>query len=186
VQSETAAGSAEHSGRAPGRGRGGHTAWDMARSMLVLIIPVVIIVALFRAFGHEDVQVIDPGPTLAEARAAAFPVAEPTGLDRGWRPINAGFHRAGAGATLRIGYVTPRGAGVQLIESSEPTATLEEREFGGRVQNRGTVDINGRQWRLATVRAGDAALVLLEPNRTIIVVGRATDAELTNLAKSLH
>jgi len=164
----------------------------MARSIIVLLIPVAIVVALFRAFGHEDVQVVDPGTALSRARAAAaFPVVEPTGLGSGWRPISASFQRADAqrpdaGATLRIGYLTPGGNGVQLIESSEPTTTLAERELGGRVDKRRDVDINGRRWVLATVRASESALLSFEPDRSLILVGKATDAELTELAKSLH
>jgi hypothetical protein len=42
----------------------------MAISMIALLIPIAIVVAIFRFAGGEDVQVQDPAPTFAEARAS--------------------------------------------------------------------------------------------------------------------
>src|SRR5262245_42556363 len=126
---------------APGRAFGRRPR-DMALSLLVLLIPVALFVALFRFRGGEDVTMVDPAPAIAQARTAgAFPVLEPAGLASGWRPVNATFRRDGAVATLRLGYLTPTGGALQLIESDEPTEPLLGRELGAPVRPTGPVTI---------------------------------------------
>jgi hypothetical protein len=154
------------------------TARDMAISLIVLLIPVAILVALFRLRGGEDVVVVDPSAALGEARAAAvFPVAEPHGLDGGWRALSAQY----ADATLRIGYLTPHGGGVQLIEAKQVSEGL----LGAGAQAVGSTTINGEVWRTYSVAGGERAFVLVQADRSLIVIGRADEADLTALAQAV-
>jgi hypothetical protein len=158
----------------------------MAMSMIVLLIPIAIVVAIFRFGGGEDVQVQDTAPTFAAARASkAFPVAEPSGLADGWRPISAAFHGGEPGALLRVGYLAPSGGTAQLVESDQPTDQLLPAELGDHMTSRGTVAVADRSWQVFEVRNGEHALVDLTPDRTIIVVGGADLAELQQLAAAL-
>jgi hypothetical protein len=159
----------------------------MVLSLVVLLIPLAAFVAIFRLRGGEDVVVVDPATAVAEAqRASAFPVAPPRDLDGEWRPVSAVFQAKDQGATLRIGYLTPTGAGVQLIESSEPVDALLIRELGDQVRPMGVVTVGARTWDRFAVRGGEQALVAKEPGRTLIVVGAADVAELEHLAAAVQ
>jgi hypothetical protein len=162
------------------------TARDLVISLLVLLVPIAFIVAVFRLQGGEDPVVIDPSPAMAQAEAAGeFPVSRPDGLAEGWRPVSAVYRREDTGAILRVGYLTPAGAGVQLIESNQPAEDLLRRELGDSVSPTGTVDISGRQWQSYQVRGDERALVQTGQDRTLIVIGRGGSDELRALAASL-
>jgi hypothetical protein len=164
---------------------------DMARSLLVLLIPILIVGALLRACGSSDPTVVDTNPAIADARAAAvFPVVQPQGLGDGWQPVQATFRRAdpaGAqGASLRLGYLTPSGGELLLVESNEDPARLLTRELGDEVQPQGDVVTRGDlMWTHSIVRGGERALVNIDEDRTIIIVGRVSLDELTTFAASL-
>jgi len=159
---------------------------DMILSLLVLLIPVALLVGIYRVVHQGDQPVvIDPAPTVAEARDAGFPVAEPAGLGAGWRPVSAVFRSDAEETTLRLGYLTPAGSGVQVVQGTVPVERLLTAELGDSARMEGTVDAGGIPWqRYAAGRLGHA-LVLLEADRTILVLGNATDAELRALAAAL-
>jgi hypothetical protein len=160
----------------------------MAISLLVLLVPIALLFAFYRVVlgGDEPVQV-DPAPAVAQARAAnAFPVSEPVGLGGGWRPVSAAFQQGDGGRTLRIGYVSPEGRGVQLVESNVPPERLLPTELSRGGQQQGPTEVAGHGWQRYTARATERALVLLEPDRTVIVVGDAPEAELRELAAALR
>ncbi|MEV0727587.1 DUF4245 domain-containing protein [Polymorphospora sp. NPDC050346] len=160
---------------------------DMAISLLVLLVPIALIFGVYRVFfGADQPVVIDPAPAVAQARASgAFEVIDPTGVDDDWRPVTANFNGADGTATLRVGFVSPEGEGVQLVQSDVPAETLLPQELTADGQPQGVIEIGGRTWQRYTARPGERALVLLEPERTVMVVGSATEAELRDLADGL-
>ncbi|WP_174536185.1 DUF4245 domain-containing protein [Micromonospora chalcea] len=161
---------------------------DMALSLLILLVPIALLLAFYRGFlGGDSPVTVDPAPALEQARSAnVFPVSAPSGLGDDWRPVNARFRTEADGSTLRIGYVTPEGRGAQLVESNVPAEKLLPAELSeGRPQ--GAADLpGGLSWQRYTARGNEQALVLLEPNRTVIVVGDAGETELRKLATSLR
>ncbi len=161
---------------------------DMAISLLVLLIPIVVLLAFYRGFlGGDQPAVVDTAPALESARAAnAFPVSQPEGLGEGWRPVRADFRTVEGGANLRLGYVTPEGRGAQVVQSSVPPERLLPTELTEQGQPQGQTDLGGRTWQRYTARGNEQALVLLEPDRTVIVVGDARDNELRALAGALN
>lgn len=166
--------------------RHSRTARDMTLSLMVLLIPLALIVAVYRFRGGEDVVVVDPAPAIAQARGAQlFPVAAPEGLAADWQPVSAVFQASGGVGTLRVGYITPSGGAVQLIESNENAGSLLARELGDQVRPQGDVTVNGKTWRSSTVRGDESALVDTSSERTVIVVGQAGLDEMTKLAQSL-
>lgn len=170
------------------KGRSERSPKDMALSLLILLVPIALLLAFYRGFlGGDSPVTVDPAPALQQARSAnAFPVAEPTGLGDDWRTVNARFRTEADGSTLRIGYVTPEGRGAQLVESNVPAEKLLPAELT-EGQPQGAADLpGGLSWQRYTARGNEHALVLLEPNRTVIVVGDAGETELRKLATSLR
>src|SRR5262245_54146061 len=156
----------------------------MLISLMVLFIPVAIIFGFVWARGGDSPVIIDPGPAIAEAQAAnAFPVAVPVGLPDGWRPASAQY--SAPESTLRIGYLTPHGGAVQLIESSAAAAGLLIQELGDETRAEGIVVAGSAQWKRYQVRNGEHALVRLEQGRTLIIIGSADSSELQVLAAAL-
>ncbi|MFS8479836.1 MAG: DUF4245 domain-containing protein [Micromonosporaceae bacterium] len=161
---------------------------DMLLSLLVLIAPVALLVA-FASFVREGrpASVIDPSPVVAQAQAAGrFTVATPQDLGDGWRPASANFRTSADGATLRIGYITPGGEGVQFISSDVPAQQLLANELGDQARLVGTETIAGRPWQQYDARPGERALVRAEPDHTLIVVGPATLDDLHTLAAAIR
>ncbi|MGR6317240.1 DUF4245 family protein [Micromonospora soli] len=160
---------------------------DMALSLLVLLVPIVLLLAFYRGFlGGDEPARVDPGPAVEQAQAAgAFPVSRPAGLASGWRTVSARYQAEPGGATLRIGYLTPEGRGAQLVESNVPADKLLPAELKGG-QPQGPAELPGGSWQRYSARNNERALVLMQPNRTVIVVGDARENELRQLATALR
>jgi len=170
----------------PGK-RGERSPRDMALSLAVLLVPIALLLLFYRlVLGGDAPLTVDPGPALQQARSAAvFPVAVPGELGKDWHVTSATFRRQADGATLRLGYVGPGDDPVQLIESSVPPEALLPVELGKAPTPSGTFRAAGRAWRWYEARPGEQALVLTEPNRTIVVVGTTAAENLQALATSL-
>jgi hypothetical protein len=165
----------------------GRSPRDMALSLAVLIVPIALLLIIYRVVLSGDAPVtIDPSSTIEEARqAAVFTVAAPHGLGDDWHAASATFQRQAAGATLRLGYVDPDKDPVQLIESSVPPATLLPAELGSSATALGNFRTPAGVWKVYDGRPGEKALVLAEPTRTIIVLGKTDMANLQSMATSL-
>ncbi|WP_234584125.1 DUF4245 domain-containing protein, partial [Micromonospora sp. MH99] len=161
---------------------------DMAISLLVLLIPIALLLAFYRGFlGGDQATTVDAAPAIEQARSAnTFPVSEPQGLGSGWRTVSARYQTVEGGANLRIGYLTPEGRGVQLLQSNVPAEKLLPAELTDQSQPQGPTELAGRTWQRYTARGNQQALVLLEPARTVLVVGDARDNELRELAGALR
>ncbi|WP_341719040.1 DUF4245 domain-containing protein [Micromonospora sp. FIMYZ51] len=160
---------------------------DMAISLLVLLVPIVLLLAFYRGFlGGDEPTTVDPTPAFEQARSAgAFPVSEPTGLGEGWRTVRATYRMAEGGAILRVGYVTPEGRGLQVVQSDVPAEQLLPTELTNEGQPQGQTDLGTSTWQRYTARGNEQALVLLQPDRTVIVVGDARDNELREMATAV-
>jgi Protein of unknown function (DUF4245) len=165
--------------------RSGRSAKDIVLSLAVLLVPIFVLVALYRfVYSGEAPVPYDATGAWASARhSASYPVLEPAGLPKGWTLISASY----AAGTLRVGYVTPDGTGVQLVESDRTGDVLLPIELGTDAQPGNLVQINGRSWRsYPVIHGGGRALVLVEQGRTVVVDGTATDSEERELAASLR
>ena len=160
----------------------------MVVSLAVLLGIVLLVVIGYRVLQNgEQPVVVDPAPTVAEAeRVTDFPVGQPEGLPAGWRPLSATFGRAETGDTLRIGYLTPSGGGVQLVQSDVEPVALVAAELGPGPALQGTETVGGRTWQRYSARKSEVALVLAEPERTVIVIGTAPVEEIRSLAAAVR
>ncbi|OLB64667.1 MAG: hypothetical protein AUI10_10105 [Actinobacteria bacterium 13_2_20CM_2_72_6] len=157
----------------------------MALSLAVLLIPVFVLVVLYKTVFSGDAPIpVKAGDTWATARHdARFTVLEPQGLPGKWTVLSARY----AGGTLRVGYVTPSGTGIQLVESDQAVDQLLPAELGADARPGNLVPIGDRQWRAYPVaRNGDRALVLADQGRTVVVIGPASDDELRTFAATLR
>lgn len=167
--------------------REGRSPRDMILSLAVLLVPIALFLTFYRVVlgGDEPIR-LDPGPAIQDARQAAlFPVAEPTGLGDDWRVATATFRRQPPAGTLRIGYVDPSDAGVQLVQSNVAAETLLPAELTKDAEVTGQFRTPLGVWRRYDTRPREEALVLTEPARTIIVVGTTDRNRLEELASSL-
>ena len=173
---------------AAARARGARSPRDIALSMAVLLVPIFVLLLVYRVFFAGDAPIaIDAGETYATARhSAPFAVEVPQDLPPGWTPIAAKFEKVADGSVLRVSYVPPARTGLQLVESSQPVDSLLPDELGADAQPGNLTDIDGRQWRAYPVVKGGRALVLAADGYTTVIVGTASDADLRTLAASLH
>ncbi|QSB15285.1 DUF4245 family protein [Natronosporangium hydrolyticum] len=160
---------------------------DLIISLLVLLVPVLLLIGGYQILtGRTQPVAVDPAPAVAEAREAGLPAAGQPELDEQWVPISAAFAEpttgASGGGTLRIGYVTPSDGSVQLIQSTLPADELLPADLPPEAAPAGNREIAGEPWQYYTGAGGEHALVLLEPELTIMVVGLGSEAELAELA----
>jgi Protein of unknown function (DUF4245) len=169
--------------------RGGRSPRDMALSIGVLLVPILVLVFLYNfLYNGNHPRAIDPSGTFDAARhSAAFTVLQPGGLPGGWTVVSSSYQKQSDGSVLRVGCVTPGKAGLQLIESDRPVNSLLPAELGSDAQPGNLVPLGDRRWREYPVaRDGGRALVLADDGRTVIVIGTATVTDLRTLAGSLR
>ena len=181
---------------APRRRRGFESAGDMVRSLTVVLVIVLIVVALnLRQDPDSPVRRFDYSVALQQARVQApFDVTAPQGLPRAWRATSGrlGVDRSAGGSagtspvTWHIGFVTPKGEYAALEQSDGDPGRFLAR-FSDGAQAAGRVRIDGAMWR--RVEGGEPeprALVLEGAVDTTLVVGGAGWGELRRLAASLQ
>lgn len=157
---------------------------DLVFAMVVLLVPVFGLLGLYRLLGNEDPPVYDAASAYDAARSArTFEVLEPSGLPKGYYVQSATF-RLGV---LRIGMQTPDEGGLQIMQTDQPADRFVPAQLGsGARPSTGEVEVNGRRWqRYAGGREGERALILLEPTRTVIVLGRAKEDQLRRVVEAL-
>ena len=159
----------------------------MIMSLAVLLIPIALLLTFYRLVLDGDKPISrETGPIIQEARQAKlFTVLEPRDLGDDWHNTSAVFRREDNGATLRLGYVDPDDDPIQLVQSSVPTATLLPTELTRSAEPVGTFRSGLGVWRLYDARAGEQALVLAEPTRTVIVIGKTDVKNLQTMAGAL-
>jgi hypothetical protein len=165
------------------------TPLDMAKAVLILLVPVVIAVAVYVFFfGGSSPIVIDPSGTYGDARAAgAFPVVQPQGLPSEWKPVSSAYGVENGRHVLRVGYLAPDGAGLQLVESDGVAATVISDEVGTANPVGASVAIDGRTWgKVAAGKNNQQALIDTEKGYTIVVKGQTSDTDLHTFAAALR
>ncbi|GIG58387.1 hypothetical protein Lfu02_27590 [Longispora fulva] len=159
---------------------------DLAYSMLALLIPIVLMLVLYRFLGGESPTTVDPSAALTDARArASYQVWAPSGLPSGWRTSTAKTAQQDGHLVLRIGYAGPDGEFLQLTESSAPLDGVLNSAVGGGSTLLGSAEIGGRTWQRYSGAQGVSAVVLAENGRTIVLAGQAPDATMVEFARSL-
>ncbi|MEU4421947.1 DUF4245 domain-containing protein [Actinoplanes sp. NPDC024001] len=158
---------------------------DMFLSLAVLLVPIALMLTFYRLVLDGDKPItVDPSSAIQQA-SQVFTVAQPTGLGDDWHVSSASFRRADDGATLRIGYVDPDDDPILLVQSTVPAATLVPAEVGKEGKRIGAYRTDDRTWLRYSGRPGETALILSEPNRTVVIVGNTDQKNLDTLAAAL-
>ncbi|GAA2367531.1 hypothetical protein GCM10010170_066970 [Dactylosporangium salmoneum] len=155
----------------------------MALSMLVLIVPVFLVVGLYRFLGHETPPPLDTAEVYGSVqRAGQFEALKPEQLPSGWRIVSITY----TDGVLRIGVTAPGDGAMQVAESAKPKAELVPAILGKDSQAAGDVTVNGSQWeRWTPGRPGERAILQTTGTRTVIVFGQGKAEQLSQLAGSL-
>ena len=165
-----------------------------------VVILVVIIGAVMAWFGACSFSPggpsVDPssapsadasGQLTRTARSVAFPVREPA-LPKDWHPNSAGTSAVGAGASadvvVRVGWVTSKGAFLQLAQSGGDAAEVLAKETGQEEAPAasGTVDVAGVTWTSYPARRDEPAWVTELDGAVLLITGSASEEEFRQLA----
>ncbi|MET7395051.1 DUF4245 domain-containing protein [Dactylosporangium sp. NPDC005572] len=174
AETDTAAAPPQRAGRRPR---------DMALSMIVLLVPVFLLVVFYRFLGHEEPPAVDTTEVYGSVqRAGQFELLKPEGLPKDWRIASATY----TDDVLRLGVTAPDDGAMQIVESAKPTDVLVADVVAKEAKKAGTVTVNGVQWQwYSDARPGERALVQVSGDRTVVVVGRASEEQIQQLAGSL-
>lgn len=165
--------------------REGRSTRDMALSLVVLMVPIVLLLAFYRVvLGGDKPMTVSPDSSLQLA-SKEFTVLTPTGLGSDWRVTAANFKREKEGVTLRIGYVDPDDNPVQLVESTVASDTLVPAEVGVAGKRTGAYRTEASSWLVYSGRPQETALILTETGRTVLIIGKTGQSNLEKLASSL-
>jgi hypothetical protein len=152
-----------------------------------LAVAVALLVVLPRPHAGA-VQVVDPGPAIAKAKAVpGFAVYTPSPLPAGWYPNSVRFDLAKAGPHLHIGYLAPDHgyAGIEEADLANSWRFVTTQSAGAIFEELITID--GHVWaHVHSDRKVQDTLVWYGPNSVVVVTGTASVANLKALAASLH
>jgi len=167
---------------------------DVLGALLVLVVVVLVGGGVRSCSFSPGGPTVDQqaGPTvdapaqLAEAaRASTFPLRVPA-VPQGWR-ANATDRGpvTGGGTAERVGYLTPGGRYLRLVQSDATEENLLATESGGPVAGTGVVQAAGLQWVVYQAPGGEPFRVTTSPEGTRwLVTGSGSDADFTALAEA--
>lgn len=150
------------------------TVIHMIVAMLVLLVPVLVIMALFTRTPEPPVQAVDYKPVAQQAaREATYPVLVPQNLPEGWTPTRARWTpkgKTGVGAdpvpgdTWQLGFLSPSQTYVALDQRDvAPEMFVNDVSRDGKPDGESTVA--GKRWQR----------YLSNDKRTRSIVDRAGD-----------
>jgi hypothetical protein len=154
----------------------------MVRSLLVILIPLLIIAAVFTNLPSDHpVKAVDWKPVLATARRdAPFPVLAPTNLPDGWRATQVRFVEQGETDIdgqpsprnlWELNFLTPDNTFIGLDQGDlQPQDLIDDKTRNGAAD--GTSTVGDQTWqRLITADGRTRSLVMERPKVTTIVSG---------------
>jgi hypothetical protein len=158
------------------------TGRDMLLSLLVILVPLAIIVAIFSQ-GPRDaaVETVDWEPVAATAsRQAPYRVLAPAELPAGWRATRVSWTRIGepdptGNDSVRnrwqLGVLTDSDLYIELDQGDKQAKEMVD-DLSRRGEPDGTSTVDGQAWkRLVTDDDRTRSMVLATPRVTTIVTG---------------
>jgi uncharacterized protein DUF4245 len=177
------------------------TTRDLIGSLVVLLVLIGLVVVLTRGcefspsgptVDPNTVPSVDATRELTSAgRRVDFPIRVPA-LPADWRSNSMNTVPVGAGSeatvAVRVGWITPGEGYLRLSQSKAPVEPLVVTEAGGGItpQNRGTVDVGGRQWKVFPGKGTEVAWVLALDEVTLLITGNASEPDFRTLATAVQ
>jgi hypothetical protein len=178
--------------KAPKRGR--ETAWDMARSLgLILVITAITLVFvpdLFHPGKSDRFAAVNYSEYVAGFRqVTGRPALVPDGLPTGWASNAGSLTGPAAAEHLHIGWGVPGAKYAGLEESVAPMAAFVSQSSvlgpqGAKVT--GSTPIAGVQWQTRVSTRGEYSLSRTVDGVAVVITGSATKAQLQTLAALLQ
>jgi hypothetical protein len=176
--------------------RGSLRARDMLMALAVLLVIVAVgggVRSCSFAPGGPTVDA-DAAPTvdaparLAEfARASEFPLRVPA-VPQGWRSNSSDRSPIeGGGTAVRVGYLTPDGKYLRLVQSDGAEEALVSTEAGGPLAGTGVTDAAGLRWVTYQAAGGEPFHVATAPDDPQVrwlITGSGTDPDFAALAQA--
>jgi len=151
---------------------------DMALSMAVLLVPLGLFYWAWSWLAEDrQVSVVDTAENYATAASLGLPAIEPE-LGEDWKPISSHLAADGTVTTLRTGWYSPDGNGLQMSETSGDATEVDEGLTGT-----GTpIESAGIEWASYELDSGEAWVAVIDG--ATIVLSAETDgtADLDDLA----
>ncbi|WP_165570456.1 DUF4245 domain-containing protein [Aeromicrobium sp. IC_218] len=174
-----------------GRGySGGNPAMgDILRSVLVLGLVLVVIYGIGQLIYGRDPESPAPKVDYATAaqtsqRAADFGVLVPAELPDGWQSNSARFEPGERGG-WHLGVLTADDEYIGLEQFKRSEAQLV-REFADGAEDAGTVDIDGRTWRVLKGAENPVVLVTTIDDTAVLVTATAPRAQVEDYVATLR
>jgi hypothetical protein len=165
--------------------RGSQTFGDMARSLGLMLLVIVVLLAIgpARALifpGADRRPATDPTEvTTGFTTATGLTPALPTGLPSGWTPNGASLeHTAALGEHLHVGWVTPASHYLGVDEATGSASALVRSVAGKRALTvTGSTDAPGEHWDVRVSDRGEQVYTSTFGRITVLVTGDATPDE---------
>lgn len=154
---------------------------DMVLSMAVLLVPLGIFYAVWN-WAAEDrrVSVVDTSEDYLTAESLGLEVIRPD-LSEEWKPISSALDADEESITLRTGWYSPDGGGLQLVQTTgDPSEIYEVIDGGGR-----EVEAGGVQWTTYDTGEGEAWATELAGSNVVLTADTDGAAELPELAEGV-
>ncbi|MCD0446540.1 DUF4245 domain-containing protein [Glycomyces sp. A-F 0318] len=154
---------------------------DMALSMAVLLLPIGLFYLGWNWIAADrQVSVVDTGENYTTAASLGLTVIEPA-LSDDWKPISTDLKVEGEAVTLRTGWYSPEGHGLQLVQTTGPIADVNEGLTGT-----GTpVDAAGVTWSSYELSSGEAWTAELAGATVVMMAEPDGVDELPELAEGV-
>jgi Protein of unknown function (DUF4245) len=173
------------------------TVRHMAAAVGLLVAIVVVLGLVSRGAGFAP-----GGPTVDDSRlptvdapaelgrrqaSTPFPLRVPA-VPAGWRANSAGVDPVGPGhRAVRVGYVTPDAAFVQVQQTDAPEEAVLAAASGARVlAAQGPQDVAGQRWTVYGTRPGEPVWIADTGAVRWVVTGTGTDDEFRALAAAVR
>jgi hypothetical protein len=175
------------------RKRGSETIGDMARSMLVVLIPVAFVAGLVGLLrpSSETIRDVDWQPALESARAAAdYDLVGPDEVPDGWTATRVAYETgtSAVDGVWRMNFVTDGGTYVGLVQRAGEAERVALRELPG-MEPDGTSSVDALEWDRYVEQDDDdpdRALVQGRDDSVIVVLGSGDYVELEEFASWLR
>ncbi len=169
------------------------TVRDLLGAVAVLVAVVLVVGGLTRGCSFAPAgPTVDPGagprvdaPAQLRALSGSTPFAlrVPT-VPADWRSNAVGTVRVGPAGNraVRVGYVTPAGRYLRVVQSDAGEAELVTEEAGGTPVATGAVDVAGTSWVTYADDTSEPIRVAQVDGVRLLITGSGDDAEFRTLA----
>lgn len=154
---------------------------DMALSLAVLLVPLGLFYWVWdwAATGRE-VSVVDTSQDYLSAQSLGLETVEPE-LSEEWKAISSALAVEDEAVTLRTGWYSPDGYGMQLVQTTGPAEAVHD-ELAGSGE---AVEAGGLEWAAYDIAEGRAWVAVLDVSTVVLTADRDAVDELPELAEGV-